>query len=289
MKILVTGANGQLGSELKELAPEYTRHRFLFTDVDEFDISDESTVNAFIAADKPDVIINCAAYTAVDKAETEPGRANLINVKAASYLAKAARRHYALLVHVSTDYVFDGKGYLPQVETAPVNPLSVYAKTKLEGEQEIIRHAGKAMIIRTSWLYSPFGNNFLKTILKYGVERGTLNVVFDQVGTPTYAHDLARTILETLQEAIHTDGIELYNYSNEGVASWYDFAVAIIEMTRIKCAVNPIETKDYPLPAARPFYSVLNKQKIREKFQIQIPYWRTSLSHCLSRMGYKIG
>jgi dTDP-4-dehydrorhamnose reductase len=286
MKILVTGAKGQLGNEIRELSADYPLYRFLFTDVDELDITDEATVNAFVAADKPDVIINCAAYTAVDKAETDSSTANLINTKAPGILAKAAKKHYALLVHISTDYVFEGKSYVPVSETAVPNPQSLYAKSKYMGEQEIVKNAGKAIIIRTSWLYSPFGNNFVKTILKYGEERGRLKVVFDQIGTPTYAHDLARTILEILQEAAQEPGIHFYHYSNEGVASWYDFATAIIELSGISCKLDPIETKDYPLPAARPFYSVLNKEKIRQKYGLEIPYWRKSLQHCLKRMGY---
>jgi dTDP-4-dehydrorhamnose reductase len=286
MKILVTGANGQLGNELRELASAYPVHRFLFTDVEELDITDETTVNAFVAADKPDVIINCAAYTAVDKAETDEKMAMLINASAPGILARAARKHYSLLVHISTDYVFDGKFHQPVSETVPPNPVSVYAKSKYQGEQEVVRNAGKAVIIRTSWLYSPFGNNFVKTILKYGEERGRLRVVFDQLGSPTYARDLANAILEILQEAAQEPGIHFYHYADEGVASWYDFAVAIIEMSGISCKIDPIETKDYPLPAARPFYSILNKEKIKQKYGLEIPYWRKSLHHCLKRLGY---
>lgn len=286
MKILVTGAKGQLGNEIRELSKEYPLYRFLFTDVDELDITDEATVNAFVAADKPDVIINCAAYTAVDKAETDEQTAFLINAKAPGILARAAKKHYALLVHISTDYVFDGKTYTPISETTVPSPVSVYAKSKYQGEQEVVKNAGKAIIIRTSWLYSAFGNNFVKTILKYGEERGRLRVVFDQIGTPTYARDLAQAILEILQEAAQIPGIHFFHYSNEGVASWYDFAVSIIEMSGITCIIDPIETKDYPLPAARPIFSLLNKAKIRETYGIDIPHWRKSLQHCLKRLGY---
>lgn len=286
MKILVTGSNGQLGNEIRELASNYPNYRFLFTDVAELDITDEATVNAFIAADKPDAIINCAAYTAVDKAETQEDLAFLINAKAAEILAKAAKKHYAFLVHVSTDYVFDGKGYLPLSETDARNPLSVYAKSKFQGEEEIMKNASKAMIIRTSWLYSPFGANFMKTMLKYGSERDSLRVVFDQVGSPTYARDLALAILENLQEAAQENGTNIYHFSNEGVTSWYDFALAILEMSGIKCNVEAIVTAEYPLPAIRPFYSVLNKEKFKKKFTYTIPHWRSSLSDCLKRMGY---
>jgi dTDP-4-dehydrorhamnose reductase len=288
MKILVTGSKGQLGNELRELAGLYPDYRFLFTDVEELDITDGKTVNAFIAADKPEVIINCAAYTAVDKAETDEECVFRVNSLAPSNLAKAAKKNNILLVHISTDYVFDGKTYFPLSETAPTNPVSVYARSKFSGEQEIIRYAGKAIILRTSWLYSAFGNNFVKTVLKYGVERGKMNIVYDQTGTPTYAYDLAKMILDILPKAKNTSGTEIYNYSNEGVASWYDFAVAIVELSGIDCSLSPIETKDYPLPAVRPYYSVLNKQKIKDKYSIEIPYWRDSLKHCLPRLGVGI-
>ena len=287
MKILVTGSKGQLGNELRELAGQYPDYRFLFTDVEELDITDGNTVNAFIAADRPEVIINCAAYTAVDKAETDEECVFRVNATAPANLAKAAKKNNILLVHISTDYVFDGKTYFPLKEASPTNPVSVYARSKFAGEQEIAKVAGKALIIRTSWLYSAFGNNFVKTILKYGVERGKLNVVYDQTGTPTYAYDLAKMILDILPTAVQTSAVEIFNYSNEGVASWYDFAKAIVEMTGIECILNPIETKDYPLPAIRPFYSVLDKQKIKEKFNIRIPYWRDSLKDCLARLEVK--
>jgi dTDP-4-dehydrorhamnose reductase len=289
MKILVTGSKGQLGSEIRELAGNYPQYLFLYTDVDELDITDETAVDGYLAANNPEVIINCAAYTEVDKAETDEEAAFSINANAPANLAKAAKKYHALLVHISTDYVFDGNTCSPLSETASTNPVSVYAMSKFAGELEIQKHAGKALIIRTSWLYSAFGNNFVKTILKYGVERGKLNVVFDQIGTPTYAYDLARTILDILPAATKTSGIQIYHYSNEGVASWYDFAVAIVELAGIECKINPIETWDYPLPATRPFYSVLNKHKIKEKFAIEIPYWRHSLIHCLKRLRVSSG
>ncbi|HEX7411716.1 MAG TPA: dTDP-4-dehydrorhamnose reductase [Bacteroidales bacterium] len=285
MKILVTGSKGQLGNELRELASEFPQFDFLYTDVEELDITDAAKVRELFADNKPDVVINCAAYTAVDKAESDETLAYLINATAVGILAQAAAKHKALMIHISTDYVFDGKAYSPYQETDKTNPVSAYARTKYAGEQAVEKYAAKAIIIRTSWLYSAFGNNFVKTILKYGKERDLLNIVFDQIGTPTYARDLARTILTIIPQASEGNGIEVYHYSNEGVASWYDFAKAIVEISGLQCRINPIGTKDYPLPATRPFYSVLDKSKLKEKFMIEIPYWRDSLMHCLLRMG----
>ena len=283
MKILITGSKGQLGNELRELAGEFPQFDFLYTDVEELDITDAKKVDGYFVKCKPDAVINCAAFTAVDKAESDEPLALLINATAVGILAQAAANHNALLVHISTDYVFDGTACTPYQETDKINPVSAYARTKYAGEKAVQKYAGKAVIIRTSWLYSAFGNNFIKTILKYGKERGLLNIVFDQIGTPTYARDLARTILTVIPQAVQSSGIEVYHYSNEGVASWYDFAKAIVELSGIGCEINPIGTKDYPLPATRPFYSVLNKSKIKETFKIEIPYWRDSVKHCLSR------
>lgn len=285
MKILVTGSKGQLGNELKELSDEFPQFEFLYTDLAELDITDASKVDKFFAANKLDAIINCAAYTAVDKAETDETFAYLINATAAGILARSAAKYKALLIHISTDYVFDGTACTPYKEDDNTNPVSAYGRTKFAGEQEVQMHAANALIIRTSWLYSAFGNNFIKTILKYGKERGLLNIVFDQVGTPTYARDLARTILTIIPQAAKNGGIEFYHYSNEGVASWYDFAKAIVEISGIVCILNPIGTEDYPLPANRPFYSVLNKSKLKDKFKVEIPYWRDSVKHCLQRTG----
>jgi dTDP-4-dehydrorhamnose reductase len=284
MKILVTGSNGQLGSEFKMLAPVFPDHKFIFTDVAELDITSEPDVEALVKAEQPAVIINCAAYTAVDKAEQEDNLAFLINATAVGNLARVASKNNALLIHISTDYVFDGKGHKPYMEDDPTNPVSLYAKSKHAGEHQVQSYANKALIIRTSWLYSEFGNNFIKTIMKYGKERGLLNVVFDQTGAPTYARDLAKTILHIIQRQPGSQGVEVFHYSNEGVASWYDFAKAIIEFSGITCSINPIETKDYPLPAVRPFYSVFNKSKIKLRFQIEIPYWRDSLKECIQRL-----
>jgi dTDP-4-dehydrorhamnose reductase len=281
MKILVTGAKGQLGSELQLLAKDYVQHQFIFTDVEELDITNQEKVEAFINSEIPDVTINCAAYTAVDNAENDYDKALRINAISAGYLGESVHRHNGILIHISTDYVFDGTAHRPYTESDPVNPESAYAKSKFEGEKAVINSGSRAIIIRTSWLYSGFGNNFVKTILKYSRERESLRVVFDQVGSPTYARDLARSILTILPSLDDFNGTEIFNFSDEGVASWYDFALAITEFAGISCKICPIETKDYPLPAKRPFYSVLNKAKFKERFQIEIPHWRESLKECI--------
>lgn len=285
MKLLITGSNGQLGNEFKVLAPLYPGFQFVFTDIEELDICDERALEAMIVSEKPEAIINCAAYTAVDKAEQEPEKAFRINATAPGKLAEAALHHNLILIHISTDYVFGGKTFRPYTEDDNKEPVSVYARSKDAGEEAVRGSKTKALIIRTSWLYSEFGNNFVKTILKYGRERGKLNVVFDQIGCPTYAYDLALVILTLLQSGNQAEGTTVYHYANEGVASWYDFAKAIVEFSGIDCTLHAIETRDYPLPAARPWYSVLNKAKIRETFGVEIPYWRDSLKTCLQKMG----
>lgn len=284
MKILITGSNGQLGNEIKALAGSYPQYEFLYTDVDELDIANAASVTAFFELHNPAVVINCAAYTAVDKAETDPQMAYLVNAEAPGNLARAAAASDAFMVHVSTDYVYDGRNYRPYTETDELNPVSVYGKSKIAGENAVLQANGKGVIIRTSWLYSAFGNNFVKTMMKYGKERDSLNVVFDQIGTPTYARDLAKAILDILPEAMQDTGIEVYHYSNEGVASWFDFAKLIHKIAGITCQVNPIPTKEYPLPAERPFYSVLDKTKIKKRFSIEIPYWPDSATHCIERL-----
>lgn len=284
IQILVTGSNGQLGNEIRQLSAQFPGCSFVFTDVSELDISDIQAIRNFPDIEKIQCIINCAAYTAVDKAETDQEKAMLINGTATGNLAMVSRETGALLIHVSTDYVFDGKNYRPYRENDIPNPLSVYARSKYQGETEIMSKAYKALIMRTSWLYSSFGHNFVKTIMKYGKERGKLNVVFDQIGAPTYAADLARAILEIIPKTLEKPGVSVYHYANEGVASWYDFAKAIIEISGISCEINPIETKDYPLPAQRPFYSVFAKEKIRNEFGISIPYWKDSLEKCIVKI-----
>jgi len=284
MKILITGAKGQLGNELKLLGKKYPDFQFTFTDVEELDITDMQAVSAFFDKLHPDVVVNCAAYTAVDKAEQEPDLALKINALAVRNLSNACGEFNALLIHISTDYIFNGKGYRPYVETDTPEPVSSYARSKYAGETQMLSSCRNGIILRTSWLYSAFGNNFVKTILKYGKERGNLNVVYDQIGCPSYAKDLAAAILEIIPKLTDHEGVEIFHYTNEGVASWYDFAKAIIEFSGIKCLINPVETKDYPLPAERPFYSVLNKAKFKERFGIEIPYWRDSLEDCINRL-----
>lgn len=288
MKIFITGSNGQLGCSIREIAPEYTDLTLIYTDIAELDITDSKAVLQMVTEIQPDVIVNCAAYTAVDKAEKEEKLAEAINHHAVSNLAIAARKNGSRFIHISTDYLFDGSKATPYHEKDIVRPRSVYGITKLEGETALLRAEIKSIIIRTSWLYSAYGNNFLKTMLRFGREKEQLGVVFDQIGTPTYAGDLARVIMDIIRQT-KSDPSKfvpgIYHFSNEGVASWYDFAKAIFEMTpAIKCSVNPIDTAAYPLPAARPAYSVLNKSKIKTTFGISIPYWRDSLKICLNKL-----
>lgn len=287
MKILVTGAYGQLGNELKILSAEYSQWQFLFTDSDTLDITDAFSVQSFFDRNKPGFVINCAAYTAVDKAESDIETAEKVNALAPEILAKASALTGAKLIHVSTDYVFDGLGHLPYTETDPVGPASVYGKTKLEGENRALAANQQTIIIRTSWLYSSFGNNFVKTMLRLGHERGLLNVVFDQVGTPTYAADLASVILFIIAAAEANPGDfvpGVYHYSNEGVASWYDFAKTIFELSQMNIKVNPVRSDQFPTAARRPAFSVLDKAKIKTTFCAEIPYWKDSLGVCLQKL-----
>lgn len=284
-KVLVTGANGQVGSELYALSSNYPDYTFTFTDRTTLDLSNLCTMEDFFEGNVFDAIINCAAYTAVDKAESEPELADTINHRFVSMLAKIAKRSNAKLIHISTDYVFNGTNHRPYVENDPTEPQGVYGKTKCDGEKAIVDVSPKnSIILRTSWVYSSFGNNFVKTMLRLAKERENLGVIFDQVGTPTYARDLARTILDILPK-IENNSPEIYHYSNEGVTSWYDFATAIFELGGIACKVNPITTDQYPTPATRPHYSLLNKTKIKNDFAISIPYWRNSLQECLQELG----
>ena len=285
MRILITGSKGQLGNEIHVLSEDYPDFDFDYTDIDELDITDPLKVGAYFKATKPQVIINCAAYTAVDKAELDEPNAYMINAKAVEILSKSSADIGALMIHISTDYVFDGKSYLPYIESDKINPQSAYGRSKLAGEDAVREYASKGIIFRTSWLYSAFGNNFVKTMIKYGNERDELKVVFDQVGTPTYARDLAKAILDIIPSALQHSGTDLFHYSNEGVASWYDFAKFVIDFKGINCSVKPILTREYPLPATRPFYSVLNKSKIKEEYNISIPYWSYSVKDCIKRLG----
>lgn len=289
MNILITGANGQLGSELKKLAisaPPSTI--FTFTDIEELNITDSATVRAFFEQNQFDFCINAAAYTAVDKAETDQEKAQLINVEAVRLLAEQCHRQNAVFIHVSTDYVFDGKSYLPYSENDMTSPTSVYGITKLAGEQIAFQENPQTIVLRTAWLYATFGHNFLKTMLRLAETKSSISVVADQIGTPTYAEDLAQTILQIIDFLkVSTKNETLfgvYHYSNEGVASWYDFAHAIFEMKNVKIALKPIKSSEYPTPAARPAYSVLDKSKIKSSFGVQIPHWRESLKKCIEAL-----
>lgn len=286
--ILVTGAYGQLGNEVRVLSANYPEYNFMFTDVDSLDITDKNELIDFVTGNDIRYIINCAAYTAVDKAEDDAELCEKINATAVKNLGLAAAEAGAGIIHVSTDYVFDGTSCRPYTEDMPTKPCSVYGKTKLKGEKNLLKACPNAIIIRTAWLYSPFGNNFVKTMIKLGSERESLNVIFDQVGTPTYAEDLADAILKAMDQTIDTnhDKGGVYHFSNEGVCSWYDFTIKIHEIAGIKtCKVNPIETKDYPTKAARPHYSVLNKSKIKQTFNITIPHWEASLKNCIKELS----
>ncbi|WP_122892778.1 dTDP-4-dehydrorhamnose reductase [Arcobacter peruensis] len=284
MNILVTGSNGQLGSEIRELEKEYS-YNFFFTTRENLDITCKDSIKNFCESNSINSIINCAAYTAVDKAETDVENADLTNRKAVKKLALVSKELNIKLIHISTDYVFDGKNFKPYCEEFQTNPNSVYGKTKLDGENEMINiNPLNSIIIRTSWVYSTFGNNFVKTMLRLGKQKDELGVIFDQVGTPTNAADLAKAILDILPN-IKNDKVSIYNYSNEGVLSWYDFAKEIMKMAKITCQINPIETYQYPTPAKRPHFSLLNKSKIKNEFNITIPFWKDSLDKCLRTLG----
>lgn len=285
MKILVTGANGQLGSEIKSLVQNYLDFEFVFSDLPELDICNKQSLSQFVSENNITAIINCAAYTAVDKAEEDEKTAELVNATAVSNLVRIAEELELKLIHISTDYVFDGTSHIPYSEDMPVSPLGVYGKTKRKGEEYIINSTSDSILIRTSWLYSSFGNNFVKTMMRLGNERQELGVIFDQVGTPTYANDLAKACLEILPSSERLDKVgKVYHFSNEGVASWFDFSKAIMELAEIDCNVKPIVTKDYPTPAKRPHYSVLNKAKIKADFEINVPYWKDSLKECINKL-----
>lgn len=286
MNILITGANGQLGNEMRVLSKENARHTYFFTDVQELDICNEEAVMAYVNDSKIDLIVNCAAYTAVDQAEESFDLCNKLNNIAPGYLARAAQGRGAAIIQISTDYVFDGTAHVPYTEEKETCPNSVYGTTKLAGEQNVMDHCEKAVVIRTAWLYSIYGNNFVKTMIRLGRERKSLGVIFDQIGTPTYAHDLARAIYAIIRNGI-VRGV--YHFSDEGACSWYDFTVAIHRLAGIdSCKVTPIHTADYPTKAARPHYSVLDKTKIKTTFNIEIPHWETSLKQCISQLSTEL-
>jgi dTDP-4-dehydrorhamnose reductase len=281
--ILITGANGQLGNELKVVSKNYYGYDFIFTDLDSLDITSQDQTSEFIKNSKPDWIINCAAYNLVDKAETEPDKALLINGIAVKNITEVIRGSDCRFIHVSSDYVYDGQSNVPYSENIPANPSSAYGKSKLAGEKYALLHQG-SMIIRTSWLYSSFGNNFVKTILRHASVKESLRVVFDQTGTPTYAADLAGAIMSIISGVIRNQiamNSGIYNYSNEGVCTWFDFACEIVKEAGLTCIVYPVLTKDYQQIAQRPAYSVMDKSKIKDNYELLIPHWRSSLSKCM--------
>lgn len=281
--ILVTGANGQLGNEMRVLSAEHKEYDYFFTDVAELDICNEQAVMAFVKQNNIHVIVNCAAYTAVDKAEDNLALCTKLNSDAVGYLARAAEANQAEFIQISTDYVFDGTNHLPYKESDPTCPNSVYGVTKLAGEANALADCQKAMVIRTAWLYSTFGNNFVKTMIRLGKEREALGVVFDQIGTPTYARDLARAIFAAIHKGV-VPGV--YHFSDEGVCSWYDFTKAIHRIAGITtCKVSPLHTDEYPAKAPRPHYSVLDKTKIKTTYSIEIPHWEESLEACIKELN----
>lgn len=286
--ILITGANGQLGNCLRDLAKDCQDHfEFIYTDVDTLDITDAKAIESFVVDNRIDIIVNAAAYTAVDKAEEDVEAAFRINRDAVALLAAAAKQHGCHLVHISTDYVFSGEACHPYPVDAPVEPKSVYGRTKAESERAIRESGCSATIIRTSWLYSEYGHNFVKTMLKLGDEREEIAVVCDQVGGPTYAGDLAAAILKVLETNIGKTGVTIYHYANEGTASWFDFAKAIMEMGGKECRVKAIFTSEYPAKASRPAYSIFDLSLIKKEIQIEIPYWRNSLELVINKLQAK--
>jgi dTDP-4-dehydrorhamnose reductase len=285
--VLVTGANGQLGNEMRRLG-SISPNNYIFTDVAELDITDKAAVAQFVATNSVDVIVNCAAYTNVDKAEDDQATAELINATAVANLAEAVKAVDGTLIHVSTDYVFGTDGNTPRTEDMPTAPLGVYGVTKLHGEQAIATSGCKALIFRTAWLYSEFGNNFLKTMLRLTAERPALNVVFDQVGTPTYAGDLAVLIFSIIEYGTYEGNEGIYHFSNEGVCSWYDFATEIAAAAgHTECRINPCHSDEFPSKVTRPPYSVLDKTKVKRTFDVEIPHWRESMIHCINRLKQK--
>jgi dTDP-4-dehydrorhamnose reductase len=282
MKILITGCNGQLGNEMQLLEQQHPEHIYYNTDVKELDITDKTAIEAFVMNNQIDGIVNCAAYTAVDKAEENEELCSLLNADAPGYLAAAVGKRGGWIIQISTDYVFNGTNHTPYTEEEDTCPNSVYGKTKLMGEQNVQKSCERYMIIRTAWLYSTFGNNFVKTMLRLGKEKPELGVIFDQIGTPTYARDLAEAIFTAISKGI-VPGI--YHFSNEGVISWYDFTKAIHRIAGITtCKVRPLHTAEYPTPAARPHYSVLDKTKIKQTYGMEIPYWEESLTECIRQL-----
>lgn len=280
--ILITGANGQLGNEIRWMSKDFDSYDYFFTDVQELDITNKEAVLSFVQENKIDCIVNCAAFTAVDKAEENPELCDKLNHIAPAYLAEAAESNHAMLVQISTDYVFDGTQHIPYIESDSTCPVSVYGRTKLAGEKAALERCSRTVIIRTAWLYSTFGNNFVKTMIRLGKEKEQLGVVFDQIGTPTYAHDLAYAIFAAMERNVSG----LFHFSNEGITSWYDFTKTIHRIAGISsCKVLPLHTDEYPTLATRPYYSVLDKTKIKKTLNIEIPYWEDSLVSCINKLN----
>ena len=284
--ILVTGANGQLGNEMQVIAASYPNYHFLFVTKQQLPIDDINAVKKYFGANNIEACINCAAYTAVDKAETETATAFLVNANAVGYLAAVCKKHHALFIHISTDYIFDGTATVPYSEDHPVNPVNAYGASKLKGEELAVLKNPGSIFIRTSWVYSSFGNNFVKTMLRLMSEKESINVVADQVGCPTYSADLAAAIMKIIDQS-SMDKIKsgIYNFSNLGVINWHQFATAIKELSGSNCIVNPIPAVQYPTPAKRPNYSVLDTTKIQQTFNVAVPEWKDSLGKCLKLLG----
>ena len=283
MNILITGCNGQLGNEIQLLENVDTQNSYFNTDVEELDITDLDAIEQFVSANSIDGIVNCAAYTAVDKAEANEELCTRLNAEAPAYLAQAIEKRGGWMIQISTDYVFDGTQHTPYCEDDDTCPNSVYGRTKLVGEFNVLKLCKRSMIIRTAWLYSTFGNNFVKTMIRLGKEKAELGVIFDQIGTPTYARDLARMIMTAIEKGIEPG---IYHFSNEGVISWYDFTKAIHRLAGITtCHVRPLHTSEYPTAAQRPPYSVLDKTKIKQTYCVEIPYWEEALRECIEKLN----
>lgn len=285
MNILVTGSNGQLGSELKRMAAADRKYNWYFTDVDELDITNKDRIEGLFSAKGIDICINCAAYTAVDKAEEEVDKAMMLNTQAVEYLADACYANHALLLHISTDYVFNGENFIPYTENDSVNATSAYGRTKAEGEKRLTLHKCRSIIIRTSWLYSAFGHNFVKTMLKLGQTQDRIEVVADQIGSPTWAFDLAWAIMRIIDDTNDANQKEIYHFSNEGAISWYDFAKAIMEIKQLPAEIIPIPSTARPSTSKRPYYSLMSKEKFKQKYGLAIPYWKDSLIKCLNELN----
>jgi dTDP-4-dehydrorhamnose reductase len=281
-KIVITGANGQLGQELRAASKNYSPFEFIFLTKDDLQISDDTSVKNFFSSTQPSCCINCAAYTAVDKAESEKEKAFLINAEGVGIIAAACKRSNAKLIHLSTDYVFDGNSSTPLTEDDAVSPINIYGQSKLKGEEFAFKNNEQTIVIRTSWVYSEFGNNFVKTMIRLMKEKGSINVINDQIGSPTYAADLAKAILQIISSEKFIPGI--YNYSNDARISWYEFATVIKELISSSCKINPIPTSQYPTPAKRPHFSLLDKKKIKDTYNIAITDWKKSLAVCVNRL-----